>query len=110
MSNLVLVTGADGLLGSNLVRELLEQGFSVRVLIQPGSRSPTLKGLPAETITGDLLAEDGALDHAIKGCDVVFHCAAITNQWAKPEIVFRVNVEGTRRVSSRRVWRKRSGS
>ena len=98
MSNLVLVTGADGLLGSNLVRELLEQGFSARVLVQPGSRSPTLQGLPVEMVTGDLLGQDDALKDAARGCDAIFHCAAITNLWARPELVFKVNVEGTRKV------------
>jgi len=95
---LVLVTGGDGLLGSNLVRELLAQGFSVRVLVQPGSKSPTLKGLPVELIAGDLLAPDDTLKNAAKGCDAVFHCAAITNLWAPAELVFKVNVEGTRKV------------
>ena len=98
MSNLVLVTGGDGLLGSNLIRELLAQEFSVRVLVQPGSKSPTLKGLPVEMISGDLLAPDDTLKNAVKGCDAVFHCAAITNQWAPADLVFKVNVEGTSKV------------
>jgi len=98
MSKRVLVTGADGLLGSNLVRELIEQGFSVRALIQPGSKSPTLNGLAIERNTGDLLANDGILSQAVQDCEAVFHCAAITNMWAKPELVFKVNFEGTRRV------------
>jgi len=95
---LVLVTGGDGLLGSNLVRELLAQGFSVRILIQPGSKSPTLQGLPVEMIAGDLLAPDDTLQNAARGCEAIFHCAAITNQWAPTELVFKVNVEGTRKV------------
>lgn len=98
MSNLVLVTGGDGLLGSNLVRELLEQGFTVRVLLQPGTRSPTLQGLAVETVSGDLLGEDEPLRAAVRDCEAIFHCAAITNQWAKPELVFKVNVEGTRKI------------
>ncbi|HDP33979.1 MAG TPA: NAD-dependent epimerase/dehydratase family protein, partial [Candidatus Hydrogenedentes bacterium] len=50
----VLVTGADGLLGSNLVRRLLETGYTVRVLIYPGSTSRSLDGLEIERIEGDL--------------------------------------------------------
>ena len=106
MSNQVLVTGADGLLGSNLVRELIGRGFAVRVLIQPGSKSRTLDGLGLEKITGDLLADDGTLAQAAGGCDAIFHCAAITNMWAKPELVFQVNLEGTRRVLDACVARK----
>lgn len=94
----VLITGADGLLGSNLVRELLACGFSVRAFIQPGSESPTLKDLPVEKVFGDLLAEDAILAEAVKGSDAVFHCAAITDLWAEPELVFKVNLEGTRKV------------
>jgi len=98
VSNKVLVTGADGLLGSNLVRELIEQNFSVRALIQPGSKSPTLENLAVEKIIGDLLAEDDTLNKAGSGIDAIFHCAAITNMWAKPELVFQVNLEGTRKI------------
>lgn len=98
MPGKVLVTGADGLLGSNLTRELIEQGFSVRVLIQPGSKSQSLNGLPVEKISGDLVAEDNALKEAVNGVEAVFHCAAITNMWAKQELVFKVNLGGTRRI------------
>ena len=35
----ILVTGADGLLGSNLVRELLNRNYKVTALIQRGSKS-----------------------------------------------------------------------
>jgi dihydroflavonol-4-reductase len=94
----VLVTGADGLLGSNLVRELLDHDFSVRVFIQPGSKSKTLEDLPLETSSGDLLGDEDSLKEAMSGCDAAFHCAAITDQWADPDLVWKVNLEGTRKV------------
>ena len=93
-----LVIGADGLLGSHLVRKLIERDYSVRVFIQPQSRSPTLDGLPVRLIKGDLLDEDGQLAKAVDGCRYVFHCAAITDMWADREIVWKVNLDGTRRV------------
>jgi dihydroflavonol-4-reductase len=93
-----LVTGADGLLGANLVRELLSRGISVRAFIQEGSRSPTLDGLEIERVEGDLLARDEKLADAVRGCDAIFHCAAITDQWADPKLTWNVNMEGTRRV------------
>ena len=98
MPSKVLVTGADGLLGSNLTRELIELGFSVRVLLQPQSKSRTLNGLPVEKIIGDLITEDDVLKQAVNGMEAVFHCAAITNMWANRELVFKVNLEGTRRI------------
>jgi len=93
-----LVTGADGLLGSNLIRELLVAGHSVRCLIYPASRLPTLDGLPVEKVEGDLCDDGFSLRDAMAGCDVVFHCAAVTDLWADAELVWRVNVEGTRRI------------
>jgi len=94
----VLVTGPDGLLGSNLVRELMARGFSVRVLVQPGSKSPTLDGLDIQKVRCDLLAGRDGLADAMAGCDAVFHLAAITDQWADPSLTWKVNLDGTRNV------------
>lgn len=93
-----LVTGADGLLGSQLVRELLRRGDAVRALVQPGSTSPTLDGLDVERITGDLLDQDSVLA-AVTGTERVVHCAAITDMWAAAELHWAVNLEGTRHVA-----------
>ncbi len=92
-----LVTGADGLLGSHLVRRLLANGMDVRAFVLPGEVAPVLAGLPLECFTGDLLDAD-AVRRAVEGCALVFHCAAITDLWADAQIVRRVNVEGTRYV------------
>ncbi len=93
-----LVIGGDGLLGSHLVRKLVERDYTVRVFIQPQSRSPTLSGLPVELARGDLLSDDGQLEQAMEDCRYVFHCAAITDLWADPKTVWGVNMGGTRRV------------
>jgi len=94
----VLVIGADGLLGSHLVRKLIAQDYTVRVFIQPRSKSPTLSGLPVERLEGDLLSEGGELAAAMRDCHIVFHLAAITDLWAPPGLVWKVNLEGTRKV------------
>ena len=93
-----LVTGGDGLLGSHLVRELLDRGHQVTVFVQPKSDSPTLDGLPVELVEGDLLDGGAILAEAMGGCEQVFHLAAITDLWARPELVWKVNLEGTRKV------------
>jgi dihydroflavonol-4-reductase len=93
-----LVTGADGLLGSHLVRQLLKAGHQVRAFLQPDSPSPTLNDLPIETVRGDLLDEGGAVSEAIRGCELVFHCAAVTNMWAPADLVWKVNVDGAKRI------------
>ena len=98
MAQTALVTGGDGILGSHLVRALLARDAQVRVFLQRGSTSPTLSGLPIEIIEGDLLEDGPALSEAIRGCDLVFHCAAVTDMWAEPSLVWRVNLEGTKKV------------
>jgi dihydroflavonol-4-reductase len=92
-----LITGADGLLGSNLTRELLDQGFTVRALVHPASAAPTLAGLPLELVRGDI-TDPAQILAATDGMDYVFHCAAITDLHADPALVWAVNLEGTRNV------------
>ncbi|MBW1811165.1 MAG: NAD-dependent epimerase/dehydratase family protein [Deltaproteobacteria bacterium] len=94
----VLVIGGDGLLGSHLVRKLIEQDYRVRVFIHPESNSPTLDDLPIERVKGDLLSPNGDVERAIKDCRFVFHLAAVTDLWASPDVTWKVNLEGTRKV------------
>ena len=94
----ILVTGADGLLGSNLVRELLNRNYKVTALVQSGSKSITLKGLPINFIEGDLLNLE-SLIAASEGKDIIYHCAASTSMFPpRQAIVNRVNIEGTENV------------
>lgn len=94
----ILLTGADGLLGSNVVRELLNKKHEVTVFIEK-NKTPTT--LPTENITivqGDILNSKEVSD-AVSGNEYVIHCAANTNIWpTKSEIIRRVNVEGTENV------------
>ncbi len=93
---MIVVTGASGLIGNNLVRALLAGGYHVRVLIHH-NRIP-LQGLDVEIISGDLLSP-GTLLQAFSGADTVYHLAgAISlkmNGWEQME---RINVTGTRNV------------
>lgn len=94
----IFVTGADGMLGSNLVRELLDRGHQVRAFILKGKASPTLEGLPIEFAEGNLLEKESILE-GMQGCDYVIHVAALTTVWpSKGEIYHRVNVVGTENV------------
>ncbi len=94
----ILVTGADGLLGSNLVRELLGRGHGVRAFIQPGRQQKTLEGLKLEKFPGNLLNVE-EVSKAAEGCDAVIHCAASTSVWpTRAEIVNKVNIEGTKNI------------
>ena len=93
-----LVTGGTGFVGANVVRELLAQRRSVRVLARPRGDRRALAGLDVEICEGDLL-DPAAVRRAVKGVNVVFHVAADYRLWARnPEELHRANVGGTRAV------------
>jgi len=93
-----LVTGAAGFIGSNVVRVLLEEGVEVRALIRPGEDVRNLQGLAVERVEGDVL-EPAGLDRALKGCDTLFHLAAIYALWLKDKgRIFEVNLQGSRNL------------
>jgi dihydroflavonol-4-reductase len=93
-----LVTGAPGFIGGHVTRMLVEQGRTVRAMALPGEGIENLSGLDVEVVRADLLDRD-SLARALEGVDRVFHLAAIYALWLRrPEQMFRVNVEGTRRL------------
>lgn len=90
-----LVTGANSLIGSNLVRELLKEGYKVRAFIRPTSDTRSLDGLKIEIMTGDVL-DPASLISAARGCQFMFHTAAIFSYYGyQPEIMSKVATEGT---------------
>ena len=94
----VLVTGATGFVGSQVAAALARRGDHVRVLRRNASSLIALEGLEIEHCYGDIL-EPQAVAEAVRGCDLVFHVAALSSYWrAKTPDVYRVNVEGTRIV------------
>jgi dihydroflavonol-4-reductase len=93
-----LVTGATGFVGSNLALALAARGDRVRVLRRATSRLDALEGIPVEYRVADVLDPDSLAD-ALRGCNVVFHAAAVSQYWrADRETIYRVNVVGTRNV------------
>lgn len=99
---LVLVTGADGFIGSHLTDLLLERGYSVRALAQynsfgflgwlEGNRHPNL-----EVVSGDV--RDAAFCREIsRGVDTIYHLAAliaIPYSYVAPESYVDTNITGT---------------
>lgn len=70
------VTGATGLLGNNLVRALLKQGFHVRALARSPEKAKAQFGdLNVEIVTGDML-DVNDFAGSLRDVDVVFHTAA----------------------------------
>lgn len=93
-----LLTGGTGFVGASILRELLQQGWDVRCLVRPGSPRDNLQGLEVETAEGDLRDFD-SLVSALKGCQVLFHCAAQYALWVpRPEEIYENNVTGTANI------------
>jgi dihydroflavonol-4-reductase len=90
-----LVTGATGVVGANLVRELLSDGHEVRVLLRPSSDVRAIDGLDVSRCTGDVM--DGAtVARAAKHCEIVYHAAALFSYTVPAAEQQRLAVEGTR--------------
>lgn len=93
---MIVITGASGLVGGNLVRALLAQGGPVRAVVHHDRRA--LEGLDVETISADLTNPD-SLQQAFAGAETIYHLASSISlrmdNWGKLE---QVNVAGTRNV------------
>ena len=104
----VLVTGAGGFIGSQLVEALLSEGAQVRAFVRYNSRGDPgfLKLMPAElserleVISGDL-RDKSAIYDAIRDCDLVYHLGALISipySYRHPAEVAEVNFMGTLNV------------
>lgn len=106
--NKILVTGADGFIGSHLVEALVRQGHNVRAFVLYNSFgswgwldhcSPDVKGR-FEVFSGDVRDPYGVKE-AMKGCDAVLHLAAliaIPYSYHSPDTYVDTNVKGTLNV------------
>jgi dihydroflavonol-4-reductase len=98
----VLVTGANGHLGFNLVSALVARGYTVRAGVRDRhdeNKTAPLRALGAETVDAEL-QDHGALVRAAEGTQGIFHVAAVVQFWAQdPEAdIIRPTMEGARNV------------
>ncbi len=94
---MILVTGATGFLGRNLIPLLVGGGHSVRALVRPASDTTFLQRHGVELAWGDT-RDASAVAQAAAGCESVVHAAGLFRFWGRGEDFFGVNVEGTRNV------------
>jgi dihydroflavonol-4-reductase len=91
----VLVTGATGLIGSNIAAQLVARGDDVRALVRPSSDAAPLQDLGIQVLRGDITNSD-EVRPAVDGAEVVVHSAAVlggASQTADEH--YNVNVRGT---------------
>ncbi len=94
----VLVTGATGYVGHNLALTLAKQGNEVNILVRNPGSVFIPKHRHIRVFTGDITDKVSILP-AMKGCERVFHTAALVRLYAnKPSSFYDINVEGTRHV------------
>ncbi len=104
----VLVTGADGFIGSHLTESLLERGYEVKAFAYYNSFNtwgwldtlPEEKRKEIEVFTGDIRDPNGVRE-AMKGVDEVFHLAAliaIPFSYHSPDSYVDTNIKGTLNV------------
>ncbi len=91
----VFVTGGSGFVGRNLIRRLRKERLPVAALARSESAANTVAALGATPARGDLLDRESLVEH-LRGCDTVFHAAAVVEEWGPKSLYEQVNVEGTR--------------
>lgn len=89
----VLVTGANGFIGSRLCRRLAADGFAVRILCRESSDLTLLKDIPVTKIIGDI-TNPGSLPQAVSGVDYIVHLAGLIRARKVSDFYF-VNQQGT---------------
>lgn len=98
------VTGTTGLLGNNLVKLLVEQGYKVKALIRSKTKAAKLFGdLDVSLVEGDMLNVESFAPE-LATCDVLFHAAAYFREYYQPgnhwQMLEDINVKGTIRLLS----------
>jgi dihydroflavonol-4-reductase len=94
----ILITGANGFLGSWVTRALLSDGHDVKVLVRPTSDLSEIEHLRFTKAFGDVTNYDSVVE-AMKDTEAVFHLAGVIGyrRWERP-LMEKVNIGGTQNV------------
>ena len=91
MQGLVVVTGANGHIGNNLCRQLIEKGYDVRGTVRSMDKAPNLD---MEFVEADVLAEEG-WDKTLEGASGLFHLATIYATSGDGQLILDTANKGT---------------
>ena len=92
--DLLLVTGATGLVGSHVVQRARELGMPTRALVRESSDKQLLSEWDTDLVSGDLTDHESHA-RAAEGVTALVHCAAKVGDWGPIAEYRRVNVQGT---------------
>lgn len=96
----IAVTGAGGLVGSNLVEYLASKGYQVLALVRSDKSRKLLlsfsgSGYGSVHVAFADILEKTSLTKVLSGVDVIVHAAGAVDPYGKRELIFKTNVEGT---------------
>ncbi|MEA3267424.1 MAG: SDR family NAD(P)-dependent oxidoreductase [Candidatus Fermentibacteria bacterium] len=94
----VLVTGANGFIGSHLVEKFLNEGHDVYGLVRPTSDLTLISDMEVSLRYGDI-TDYSSVEKALYDIDIVVHNAGLASDWGSLELFRKINLEGTRNVA-----------
>ncbi len=95
----VLITGANGFIGSNLCKRMIDQGIEVNALVRKTSDLTFLQGLDVQLYYGDI-NQPKTLTPALEGVEKVFHVAGLAADWGPYSLFEQVNFRGTQNMAN----------
>lgn len=100
MTETVLVTGANGMLASNIIERLARCGYDVRGTVRSGRKYQGLDSERIRIVEADFKDAE-AMTPLLAGCSAVIHAAAMTSQSCSDYELYReVNVEASRNLAT----------
>ncbi len=95
--NTTLITGASGFIGGHLAKRLVKENWKVKLLVRDVAKLSDELQSATKVISGDL-SDEFALEQAVSGVSVIFHCAANVKTWDNTSSYYTSNVLGVQNL------------